>query len=504
MQSWIVEEFQLLDVGDERLNRRCRKFVEQRVNHPSLSIPASIAASETANHRSEVEAAYRLLDNDRVDDQGILQPHFERTRGRISQARLAIVAQDTTEIDLTRPMESMAGIGPLGSHDEPRVGALNHVLLAMSVDGVPLGLLPGKVWTRDPDDPRAKLSAAERARRRDKTPFAAKESARWVNGYRSVCEVADAAPETRLVCVSDSESDIFEFLQEARRIDAGPRASWIVRACQNRALVTETTRRKPSDYLFAAAASLPQNGVRQLDIRARQRQGGDSRKRKAARSQRIACCELRAGSITIQAPFDMGRRTPPVTVNVVLLRESHPPSDEPAIEWLLLTDLPVEHSDDIDKVLNYYCLRWTIEVYFKILKSGCRIEASQLMTFERFRNFLAVTMVVAWRIHRLTMLNREQPELPCTAVLDGDEWQAAYAFVNRCSPPEQPPCLSEMVEIIGQLGGWLGRKGDGPPGPKCMWIGFQRMRDLAIGWQVFQQFANQKSPQKKNRKKCVE
>jgi hypothetical protein len=417
---------------------------------------------------------------------------------------VVIVAQDTTEIDLTRPIEGMVGIGPLGSHDEPRVGAFNHVLLAMSVDGVPLGLLPGRVWTRDPDDPRAQLSAAERARLRDTTPFEEKESARWVDGYRAACAAAVAAPKTRLVCVSDSESDIFELLQEARRDDAGPRANWIVRACQNRALVAEKTKREPSDYLFTAAANLPQYGERQLDIRARQRQGGGDRKRNAARSQRIACCELRAGVITIQAPSDMGRRKPPVTVNVVLLRESHPPPGEPAIEWLLLTDLLVEHPDDIDKVLNYYCLRWTIEIYFKILKSGCRIEASQLMTFERFTNFLAVTMVVAWRLHRLTMLGREQPDLPCTAVLDPDEWQAAYAFVNRCSPPEQPPRLSEMVEVIGQLGGWMGRKGDGPAGAKSMWIGFQRMRDLAIGWQVYKQFASQKPPLKKRPKRCVE
>jgi hypothetical protein len=504
MQTWIGEEFQSLDIGDERLNRRCRKFVEQRVNHPHLSIPASMGASATATHRSEVEAVYRLLDNDKVDDQAILQPHYDCTRERISQETVAIIARDTTEIDLTRPIEAMAGIGRLGSHDDQRVGAFNHVLLAMTVAGVPLGLLPGKVWGRDPDDPRAQLTAAERARLRDTTPFGEKESARWVDGYRAACAMAIAAPKTQLICVSDSESDIFELLLETRRDGAGPRANWIVRACQNRALVVDKPKRESSDYLFEAAGKLHRYGDYQLDIRARQRQGGGNRKRNAARSKRIACCELRAGVISIQAPIAIGRKKPPVTINVVLLRESHPPAGEPPIEWLLLTDLPVEHSDDIEQVLNYYCLRWTIETYFKVLKSGCRVEASQLMTFERFRNFLAVTMVVAWRLHRLTMLGREQPDLPCTAVLDADEWQAAYAFVKRRSPPDKPPRLSEMIEIIGQLGGWLGRKNDGPPGPKSMWIGFQRLRDLAIGWQVYQQFANQRPPPKKRKKRYVE
>lgn len=503
MQAWIEEEFAALDLGDPRREARFCRILEHRMNHPHLSIPAASEANRTAGHKAEVEATYRFFDNDAVDEEAMLEPHFAKTRERIACERVVIVAQDTTVIELTRPHLLVSGVGPLGSNDDKRVGIFDHVLLAMTPCRVPLGLLPGTTWTRDFDDPKRELSSKERAQLRRETPFEEKESFRWVQGYRACCEAAAAAPNTPIVAVSDSESDIYELLAETQRLDAGPRAHWIIRACQNRGL-SEHDGEPEAAYLFKAAQQLPKFGKYELEIRARDAQSGDGRKRKAARSARHAECELRAGTLTVNRPVDSDSTMPCVTVNVVYLRERNPPEGEPPIEWLLPTDLPVDTLQEVLLVLGYYACRWDIEVYFKVLKSGCRIEASQLETIDRFRKFLVVTKVVAWRLLRLTMLGREQPDLPCTVVLDADEWQAAYAVVKRQPPPIVPPTLGEIIKIVARLGGWMGRKGDGPPGTKSMWIGLQRMRDLATGWQARNQYARGKPPRICRTPTCVE
>jgi hypothetical protein len=503
MQAWIEEEFATLDLGDPRRDARFCRILEHRMNHPHLSTPASTEASATAGHKAEVEATYRFFDNDAVDEEDLLEPHFTKTRERIADERVVIVAQDTTEIELTQPHFLVAGAGPLGSSDEKRVGIFDHALLAMTPERVPLGLLPGTTWARDPNDPRHELSRAERAKLRRETPFEERESFRWVQGYRVCCEAAAAAPDTEIISVSDSESDIYELLAETQRSDAGPRAHWIIRACQNRGLSSDADQPETA-RLFEAAQQLPKFGACEVEIRARDAQSGDGRKRKVARSQREADCEVRAGTLTIKRPADSAATMPCVTVNVVYLRERNPPEGEPPIEWLLPTDLLVDTLQAVLLVLKYYTCRWEIEVYFKVLKSGCRIEASQLETIDRFRRFLVVTKVVAWRLLRITKLGREQPDLPCTVVLDDDEWQAAYAFVKRQAPPPVPPTLGEMIKIVGRLGGWMGRKSDGPPGPKSMWTGLQRMRDLAAGWQAHHQFPQGTPPRKRRRPTCVE
>ena len=175
---------------------------------------------------------------------------------------------------------------------------------------------------------------------------------------------------------------------------------------------------------------------------------------------------------------------PDVVVHAVLVTEPNPPPDAEPVEWLLLTDLPIGTRDEVLKVVDYYTCRWQIEVYFRVLKSGCKVEESQLETAARFEPYLGLCLIVAWRVMHLMMLGRDCPELPCDVALDPDEWQAVYATVLQQAPPAEPPTMQTMVRLIGSLGGWLGRKCDGEPGPKAMWVGMQRMADLALGWRA--------------------
>ena len=176
---------------------------------------------------------------------------------------------------------------------------------------------------------------------------------------------------------------------------------------------------------------------------------------------------------------------PSVPVTVVLAREVNPPAGEEPIEWLLLTDLPATTLAEAERVLDGYAHRWLIEVYFRVLKSGCGVEKLQLETAARMGNALAVYQVVAWRVLYLTMLGRATPDVSCETVLAEAEWKAVYVVVGRKKVPTKPPSVGVLVRLIGMLGGHLGRKGDPPPGPKAMWVGLQQARTLALGWEAF-------------------
>ncbi|HUT90562.1 MAG TPA: transposase DNA-binding-containing protein [Thermoguttaceae bacterium] len=220
---WVIEEMETVDLKDKRLDNRLGEVLSQLAAHPTASIPAACGGY------AETAAAYRLFDNKKVDFEKVLQPHIEATRQRIATQPVVIFAQDTTEIDLTRPEQQVEGAGPLDGG--PRRGVFLHPLHAFTPDGTPLGTLHAAVWARSDEPPPLK---SERSARRKHTPIEEKESQRWIDGWRGACEEARRAPKTRVVCVADSEADIYELLAEGQSEPED--VDWIIRACQNRAL----------------------------------------------------------------------------------------------------------------------------------------------------------------------------------------------------------------------------------------------------------------------------
>jgi Transposase Tn5 dimerisation domain/Transposase DNA-binding len=461
---------------NERLTERYQTVLDSMSHKPSLKFPAG------CNGRAEVDAAYRFLANEHVTFHSLLTSHHDATVARIRAQTVVLIPQDTTELDVTRPQEIMAGAGPL--NDSARLGFHDHVNLALTPEHLALGVVAAKIWARDPVEFQ-KDADQKRAARRNKL-IQEKESIRWVEGYRAACDVAQKAPSTLIVSLADSEGDVYEYLLEAQPVEGVCKASFIIRACQNRALVApaQASTLESTDHLREQLAGTPVLAQRTIDVRARRPKSKDDRKRKQPREARTAVVEVRAARVTLRGPYRPGGKLPDLEVNAVLVSELSPPPDVEPIEWLLLTDLPIDTVEDVLRVVDYYMCRWQIEIYFRILKSGCKIEESQLETAARFEPYVALNMIVAWRIMYLMMLGRECPELPCDVVLDDDEWQAVYATVKKQPPPAQPPSIKTMVGLIASLGGWLGRKGDGEPGPKAMWVGMQRMTDLAMGWRA--------------------
>ena len=146
----------------------------------------------------------------------------------------------------------------------------------------------------------------------------------------------------------------------------------------------------------------------------------------------------------------------------------------------MLTNLPVTTGDQVLEKLQWYLCRWQIEIFFRILKSGCKVEKLQLECTERLRPALAMYMIVAWRVLYLTYLGRECPDLPCELVFDTKEWQAIHLVSTQTRAPEQVPSLNTILRMIAGMGGFLVRKSDGEPGPQTIWIGLQRTRDFVL------------------------
>jgi hypothetical protein len=461
MQPWIEQELRTVRLPDERLNSRYRVLLDRLSSKPTLSLPAA------CHGWAETQAAYRFFDNDRITPEQLLRPHYDATLERLRQHPVALIPQDTTEFNLTRPQEKVGG--PLG--DEKHWGLHDHVALAVTPERLVLGVVHNFTWARNPEDFHKRSEARYK-------PIEAKESYRWLEGYRRACAVAAQCPQTQVVCLSDSEGDIYECLAGADQVE-GVKAEWIVRACQDRSLAGETDGK-----LLASVASGLVLGTLKIEVSARPAQSHDGSKRRQARGARTATVTVRACRVTLQAPWRPGQKLADVAVNAVLVREVDPPPSEPAIEWLLLSSLPVDTFAQACTVIHYYTCRWEIEVFFRVLKSGCTVEELQLETVERFTSCLALYLIVAWRVLFVMRLGRECPEMPCEAVFTEAEWRAVYQIVKR-QPATAMPSLGELLVMIAELGGYLNRKHAGPPGPQTIWIGLQRARDFALAWSVF-------------------
>jgi hypothetical protein len=480
LAPWVIEEMKTVDLKDRRLDDRLREVLSQLAGHPTASIPAACGGF------AETAAAYRLFDNDKAGLENILQPHIDATRRRIAAQSLVVLAQDTTDMDLTRPEQQVEGTGPLDGG--PRRGVFLHPLHAFTPDGTPLGTLHAIVWARS-DEPLPCKS--ERLARRKHAPIEEKESQRWIDVLRQAHQEACRAPNTRIICVADSEADIYELLVEA---DAElQEIEWVVRACQNRALQPAEEKDPASGDASSAAGYLREEVLRQevlfrQTIRIRGRKVHVrccQRGREQPRESRIAEVEVRAARVTLRPPWRPDRKLPPVSVNVVLVREIDPSAGEPAVEWILVTNLPIDSIEQVRQVIQYYCVRWMIEVFFRTLKSGCRVEQRRFEHVDRLVACLAVYLIVAWRTLYVCRLGRSCPDVSCEAIFEPAEWKAVYRVVHRRPPPSTPPTLSEMVRMVAQLGGYVNRKRPDQPGPQTVWLGLQRMHDMALCWQLF-------------------
>jgi hypothetical protein len=210
----------------------------------------------------------------------------------------------------------------------------------------------------------------------------------------------------------------------------------------------------------------------------------ETRSRRRSRESREAEVTVRAARVTLRPPQRPDRKPAAATLNAVLVREEHPPRDEEPVEWLLLTSLPIDDAEQVREVIDSYRVRWMIEIFFRVLKSGCRIEERRFEALDRVLACLAVYLIVAWRTLYVCRLGRSCPELSCETVFEPAEWKATWKIVRRQDPPQSPPALGVIVKLVARLGGYVERP-KSPPGPQTLWVGLQRVHDFALCWEKF-------------------
>jgi len=422
---------------------------------------------------NETMAAYRLLNCEDVTADALLAPHRQATALRCVGHTCVAVSQDTTEFDFSH-MKETEGFGPL--NDEKRRGFYLHSLYAVSEQGLPLGLLDATTMVRDDETFRAAAS-------RKHFPIEEKESWRWLDGYHKTLELARQLPECEVFSISDREGDIFEVYQAWQQAAGGPRAEWIIRANRDRALMNMVDGE--ADKLFATLEAAPILGEIEFEVRARKGTKKVKGSRVATfRSARTVRQVVRAMKITPRPPQRRGGKLEEVSFWAVLAEESDPPAGEEPLRWLLLTSKEVTTLEEARRILNLYMRRWDIEVFHRVLKTGCRVERIQLKTAQAVINAIMIYSVIAWRILYFTHLGRQCPDMPCGCVFEEAEWKSACAVVKRKKEAGEPS-LSEFIGIVGKLGGHLGRKSDGAPGPQSIWQGLARVRDFACAWHAY-------------------
>lgn len=471
-QDDISHEFVGADLGDVRRNKRLLKVASALAKSPAKSISAAQGGW------AESMAAFRLLNSKEITPEALLAPHQEAIVQRCSSQSCVLVSQDTTELDYSA-MTQLEGMGPL--NDEGRRGLFLHSLYVVSADGLPLGLLDFKAVIRSAETFGQSKSTHKRK------PIEKKESLRWVEGYRRTTELARRLPHCEVIGLSDREGDIYEAFEAwhhaAIEAPGQPRAGWIIRGNHNRALATAPDGQEDLK-LHGAVENAPLLGTTSFDMTARtapvKRKGITRMERRSARTVTL---EIRSLKVTLQPPKRPGGlKLPGMEIGVVLVQETGAPKGEEPLRWLLLTSLEVGTFEQALRVVEFYCRRWDIEVFHRVLKTGCKVERVQLKTGQALLNALALYTVIAWRILYVTHLGRICPDLPCGCVFAEEEWKAACKVVRRKSEAE--PTLNEFIGIVGKLGGHLGRKSDGPPGPQAIWEGLSRVRDFACMWEA--------------------
>lgn len=382
--DWAAHEFGAAQLGDTRRTARLVALARRVSQQPQASLP------EACGDPAALKAAYRFFATEDLSDTAILASHVQATVQRVVAEPLVLAVQDTTLLDWTTH-PATTGLGMLGSPRQQ--GVLTHSTLAVTPERVPLGLLAQQTWTRDP------AQVGKRHRRRQRSTDE-KESQKWLVSLAAVGALRAQCPQTHLVSVGDSEADIYDLL-------AAPRPEGVdllIRARQSRRVSA------PEGDVWAAVACQP---VAERVTVAVPRQPG--------RPARTALCVVRYRAVTVQPPLrrdTAAAALQPVAVWAVTVSEDPPPADptvEP-LDWRLLTTCAVTTAEQALERVAWYTCRWTIEVWHKVLKSGCRIEARQLETADRLRRCLAVYSVVAWRILWATLLARADPALPCTVL----------------------------------------------------------------------------------------
>lgn len=453
----ISTELSEADLGDDRLNRRLGLLADQLAERPGESFPKAL-------DDSQLEAAYRFFGNDRVSPEAILAPHFRQSARRAVEHERVLVVHDTTQFDF--PGNSKReGLGRLIRPSAQ--GFFGHFSLALSADGarVPLGLLALETVFRL--DKSIGHKNWTRAKSRG-------ERARWLNCIDDAEMLLGG--RTKAIHVMDREADSYALLAAL----ADRTRDFVVRSFQDRVLVDHEARLRE-----VARASRP-SLRREVPLSPRPRIPGPKGERHPTRRFRVANLSIAAIAVELPRTSDSGNtESATIGVNVIHVSEKKPPSGQPAVEWFLLTSLPIDTPEAIAFAVDCYRARWVIEEFFKALKTGCQYESRQLESAGSLLNALAIFAPVAWRLLLLRHLARNDAQAPATAALTTKQLQVLMAVAKKPLPAR--PTVRDAMLAVAALGGHL--KNNGDPGWLVLGRGLHDLLLLELGWSAREEAA---------------
>jgi hypothetical protein len=475
-KPWAEKELSTLQLGDQRLNKRARHVLADFAAQPQASIPqasGNVAASK---------AVYRLFSNQQVKPGAVVAAHRQASLERARGLAVVLAVQDTTTLNFSSHRQTQ-GLGPVSNNKDKTLGFFLHSTLLLEPSGLALGVIEAQVFARDPAQYKAGPAGA-----RNRQPVAQKESHKWLRSLEATVRVAPELSGSTIINIADRESDSYDLFwrhaqlraglgesegEESLEASAAQRVELLVRCQHNRQLNQQEER------LFAHLAAQALAGEYDIIV-----------PRQVGRKARAAKLSLRFAQVQVSPPPDQRKyqgHQEDLVLWAVEAREENPPPGQEAICWRLLSTLPVENAADAQEQVRRYSQRWEIELFHKILKSGCQAEQRQLESVARLERCLVFDVIVAVRVLSLSKAGRDAAgELPADRWLAPHQWQALWCRIHRQPhPPVTAPSTREATRWIAQLGGFLARKGDGHPGPITLWRGLQRLNDIAEAYLLF-------------------
>lgn len=465
-KNWAEKEFNLADLGDERLNQRLIKLADSFSKSPES--PINHACQDWA----QTKAAYRFFGNEKVSYKEILESHITSTQKRCNKHNTILAIQDTSYFTYTAHSKT-TGLALItrtqGNYRNfDNVGLMMHTSLALSNEGLPLGILDQKIYSREAVSKDKKKPKNDR--RYQSMPIHEKESNRWLESLMTSYNVF-ANKNTQIVTICDREADMYDFFKLSQNI----KSPILVRACQNRKVnKTSVYSKRSGEKLWSLLRLTKPQG--NITVKVPKQKDKPARKAK---------CNISFTKFKLNPPArivqNSSGKLPDLELYAIYVCENYRKGIEP-INWMLLTNLPIETLKDALEKIKWYCYRWRIEVFHKILKSGLKVEDCRLSTADRLIRYLALMSIVAWRIFWITLVSRTSPDAPCLLFLNNMEWKILFAKINKNKKiPESPPSTHECVIWLAQLGGFLARKNDGYPGIIHVWRGMKKFSNILEG-----------------------
>jgi hypothetical protein len=439
-KNWAKQELGGAPLGDARLSERLVEVAQSKAEKPGRAFTGVAEGDWPA-----VKAYYRFIDHpdeEAVNIGHILEPHRKRTTQRMKGQRTVLCIQDGSDLDYTS-LAQCEGLGVIGTN---QTGAQSrglhlHTTLAVAPNGLPLGVLRAECVApalKSPDDKRPSYAI----------PIEEKDTFCWIEGLRDTMEVAAQMPPTRLINVCDREADFFELFDEQRR---NPCVDLLVRANHNRVITDEPFK------LFEAVRQAPLQTKVQVHVpRQSARPKLSKKKAKPKRPSRQAELEVRYQRIQLR-PSKYYSGKAPIDAWILHAVESAPPEGTQPVEWFLLTTVAIGSAEDAIQCLRWYCLRWRMEDFHRVLKSGCGVERIAHGTAERIRRAIGINLVIAWRIMLMTLLGRETPELPPEVLFSDIELQVLRAYAKKKSWRRLPPCVTQSGSSPASAATWAAR-----------------------------------------------